>query len=222
MFIPINLDKDRSFCLPKFPYDENGYVVDFRSEQEVQARDKALDIISEEMPGVYNTWMLDKEHHLYHAFTPMIHQHPDHSSSSRCEVCNRGDDIVQLICYSFPYHCRPRRGQDSWDTMHLEVCFDCYVVGGHLFPTWSRGRDYWDAMDGWDVSFDKTIAPIHALLLENCENYTNRRLIFAAHLSPESSFATLPLELVHMIADFLPIRPEFDPRWIGHVPKFLF
>lgn len=218
MFILINPDKDRSLCLPKYPYDDNGFVIDLRSHQDVIARDEALDIISNEMPGVYNTWMLDEDHHyLSHAFTPMIHQHDPEDDEWCCDICHRN---VQLTCYTFPFHCRTRRDRDFWDTLHIVVCFDCYVVGGHLFPTWSRGKDHWDAMDGWNVSFEENIAPIHALLLENCENYKKRRLIFAAQLSPASSFATLPLELVHMIADHFPIRPEFDARWIDHVPIY--
>jgi hypothetical protein len=202
-----NPDEEREITLPNYPYekDEDGegeHIVNLSFQEDIDKRNAALNRISEERRDVYNVWMLEQDHELAYAFTPLFYQGDtrvvgcnddgeEEIQDSVCDICKCTDEISQLGVYSFPFHCRPRRHPDHWDWLDITVCLDCYFIAGHLFPTWSRGRDDWDAIDGWQVTVEDNIAPMLKLLQKNCD-------AFAAGE---------------------PVDPGFDPRWIGYLQK---
>lgn len=194
-----NPDEERELTLPAFPYEKdekNGEnIVNLSFLEDVARRNAALVRISEELPEIYNTWMLPEGHELAYAFTPMFYQAEktveDGGNESVCSICSCTDGTCQLGVYTFPFHCRPKRQRDHWDALYIKVCLDCFFISGHLFPTWSRGKDAWDAMDGWEVTVEDDIAPMLRWLQENCD-------AFAAGEA---------------------VEPNFDPRWIGYLEE---
>jgi hypothetical protein len=196
-----NPDKEREITLPKYPYlledGKDGNIANLSFQEDIDKRNAALNRISEERRDVYNVWMLEDDHELACAFTPLFYDGGirsdtrDDEEEPVCDICKCTEEISQLGIYTFPFHCRPRGHPDHWDYLEIPVCLDCFFIGGHLFPTWSRGRDDWDAMDGWQVTVEKDISPILKRLQKNCDAFAVGE----------------------------PVEPEFDPRWIGYLEK---